>query len=282
MKNTFLQAVSHDLRTPLAAILGLAITLERGDVHLEEDDAKDLARRIAGQRPAAGPSRHEPARPRPARARHRDAEPAADRRRLDRSSRAGRVGSDPRHAAAHRHPSGDGAAPTPPRSSGSSRTCSRTRSGTRRSTSTIWVSVSATEEGALLRGGGRRTGRRARAPRHDLRAVPAGPGRAPAFAGRRASGSRSSGGSPSCTGAARGWRIATAAARRSACCCRSTRRIRDGGRSARCRGSTRLRRCARGLPTPATTGWSAATAPDLRGATRRADPRHARRRRTPR
>jgi len=48
MKNTFLQAVSHDLRTPLAAILGLAITLERGDVHLEESDAKDLAHRIAG------------------------------------------------------------------------------------------------------------------------------------------------------------------------------------------------------------------------------------------
>jgi PAS domain S-box-containing protein len=48
MKNTFLQAVSHDLRTPLAAILGLAITLERGDVHLEESDAKDLAGRIAG------------------------------------------------------------------------------------------------------------------------------------------------------------------------------------------------------------------------------------------
>ena len=32
MKDTFLQAVSHDLRTPLAAILGMAITLERGDV----------------------------------------------------------------------------------------------------------------------------------------------------------------------------------------------------------------------------------------------------------
>jgi signal transduction histidine kinase len=47
MKNTFLQAVSHDLRTPLAAILGLAITLERGDVHLSDDDARDLARRIA-------------------------------------------------------------------------------------------------------------------------------------------------------------------------------------------------------------------------------------------
>ena len=48
MKNTFLQAVSHDLRTPLAAIMGLAITLERGDVHLPEDDARDLAHRIAG------------------------------------------------------------------------------------------------------------------------------------------------------------------------------------------------------------------------------------------
>jgi PAS domain S-box-containing protein len=47
MKNTFLQAVSHDLRTPLAAILGLAITLERGDVQLEEADSRDLARRIA-------------------------------------------------------------------------------------------------------------------------------------------------------------------------------------------------------------------------------------------
>jgi PAS domain S-box-containing protein len=47
MKNTFLQAVSHDLRTPLAAILGLAITLERGDVQLDEADSRDLARRIA-------------------------------------------------------------------------------------------------------------------------------------------------------------------------------------------------------------------------------------------
>ena len=47
MKNTFLQAVSHDLRTPLAAILGLAITLERPDMHLDEGDTHDLARRIA-------------------------------------------------------------------------------------------------------------------------------------------------------------------------------------------------------------------------------------------
>ena len=46
MKDTFLQAVSHDLRTPLAAILGLAITLERGDVDLSQDETKHLAGRI--------------------------------------------------------------------------------------------------------------------------------------------------------------------------------------------------------------------------------------------
>jgi PAS domain S-box-containing protein len=45
MKNTFLQAVSHDLRTPLAAILGLAVTIERQ--RLEGTDAADLAGRIA-------------------------------------------------------------------------------------------------------------------------------------------------------------------------------------------------------------------------------------------
>jgi PAS domain S-box-containing protein len=47
MKNTFLQAVSHDLRTPLAAILGLAITLERDDLTVSSDEARELAARIA-------------------------------------------------------------------------------------------------------------------------------------------------------------------------------------------------------------------------------------------
>ena len=35
MKNTFLQAVSHDLRTPLAAILGLAVTMGRDDLEID-------------------------------------------------------------------------------------------------------------------------------------------------------------------------------------------------------------------------------------------------------
>ncbi len=47
MKTTFLQAVSHDLRTPLAAILGLAVTLEREDLEIEPDESRDMAHRIA-------------------------------------------------------------------------------------------------------------------------------------------------------------------------------------------------------------------------------------------
>lgn len=47
MKNTFLEAVSHDLRTPLTSILGSALTLESQHVDLPPDDALDLIRRIA-------------------------------------------------------------------------------------------------------------------------------------------------------------------------------------------------------------------------------------------
>jgi signal transduction histidine kinase/putative methionine-R-sulfoxide reductase with GAF domain len=47
MKNTFLEAVSHDLRTPLTSILGSAITLERANLELPSDDALDLINRIA-------------------------------------------------------------------------------------------------------------------------------------------------------------------------------------------------------------------------------------------
>lgn len=47
MKNTFLEAVSHDLRTPLTSILGSAITLEQASPGLAHEDSRDLIRRIA-------------------------------------------------------------------------------------------------------------------------------------------------------------------------------------------------------------------------------------------
>jgi signal transduction histidine kinase len=48
MKNTFLEAVSHDLRTPLTSILGSALTLEQSTLDMPREDALDLVRRIAG------------------------------------------------------------------------------------------------------------------------------------------------------------------------------------------------------------------------------------------
>ncbi len=47
MKNTFLEAVSHDLRTPLTSILGSAVTLEQAGLDIPREDALDLLRRIA-------------------------------------------------------------------------------------------------------------------------------------------------------------------------------------------------------------------------------------------
>ena len=47
MKNTFLEAVSHDLRTPLTSILGSALTLEQTQLALPPEDALDLVGRIA-------------------------------------------------------------------------------------------------------------------------------------------------------------------------------------------------------------------------------------------
>jgi signal transduction histidine kinase len=46
MKNTFLAAVSHELRSPLTSILGLALTLERSP-DIEGTDRDDLLTRLA-------------------------------------------------------------------------------------------------------------------------------------------------------------------------------------------------------------------------------------------
>ena len=47
MKSTFLQAVSHDLRTPLASVLGIAITLQCHQQELDAGDAADLLQRLS-------------------------------------------------------------------------------------------------------------------------------------------------------------------------------------------------------------------------------------------
>jgi signal transduction histidine kinase len=48
MKTTFLQAVSHDLRTPLTTILGIALTLEHRATGLNARDLADLLHRLSG------------------------------------------------------------------------------------------------------------------------------------------------------------------------------------------------------------------------------------------
>jgi PAS domain S-box-containing protein len=48
MKDAFLQAVSHDLRTPLTSVLGIAATLDRGHRLLPAGEVGDLLGRLAG------------------------------------------------------------------------------------------------------------------------------------------------------------------------------------------------------------------------------------------
>jgi PAS domain S-box-containing protein len=47
LKSGFLQAVSHDLRTPLASVLGISLTLKRGRGRLSPADTDDLLGRLA-------------------------------------------------------------------------------------------------------------------------------------------------------------------------------------------------------------------------------------------
>jgi signal transduction histidine kinase len=49
LKTDFVSTVSHELRTPLAAIYGAALTLQRGDLHLEETQRGGLLDVIANE-----------------------------------------------------------------------------------------------------------------------------------------------------------------------------------------------------------------------------------------
>jgi PAS domain S-box-containing protein len=46
LKDTLLEAVSHDFRTPLSSISGLVETLMNPDIHLSEEDSRDFLQRI--------------------------------------------------------------------------------------------------------------------------------------------------------------------------------------------------------------------------------------------
>jgi PAS domain S-box-containing protein len=48
MKDAFLQGVSHDLRTPLTSVLGIALTLDRGHQLLPASQVRDLLGRLQG------------------------------------------------------------------------------------------------------------------------------------------------------------------------------------------------------------------------------------------
>ena len=52
IKTAVLRAVSHDLRTPLMAILTSASALARSDLELDRDDARELSRRSFASRPS--------------------------------------------------------------------------------------------------------------------------------------------------------------------------------------------------------------------------------------
>ena len=72
MKNTFLAAVSHELRSPLTSILGLSITLERHAGHGRRRPDRP-AGAVCCERPQARPAAQGSARYRPAEPRHRGA-----------------------------------------------------------------------------------------------------------------------------------------------------------------------------------------------------------------
>ena len=254
MKNTFLQAVSHDLRTPLAAILGLAVTLERDDVDARSRTTRGTS--LAGSRENArkldrlvdGPARH-----RPARAGDRVAEARVRRRGRRRSTRSWPTRSAIDRERARRPTSTGSSIPVDASkverivenllaNTARHTPVERTRVGVRARTRAGGVLIKVEDDGA----GVPREIREA-----DLRAVPAGTRGAPALTRASASDSTLVRRFAELHGG-RAWvEERTAAARRSGV----------PARAAPGRGEPRNRGRVRGAAQPATTGWSTATGP---------------------
>ena len=124
MKNTFLEAVSHDLRTPLTSILGSAITLEQSELELPRADAVDLVRRIAANARKLERLLGDLLEPRPPAARDRHPPAPSDGRRRARATGL-QPERDPRRSIGRTGPRTASSPPSMrPRSSASSRTCS--------------------------------------------------------------------------------------------------------------------------------------------------------------
>ena len=219
MKNTLLHAVSHDLKGPLAGVLGAMQTIRRAEkLHLTDKEMEDLYGVIeqAGAKAA------------------RLVEDLLDLDRLDR----GQI--EPQREPTDVESIADrlaGELPTPRRPPGTGRR--RATAGERRCDDDRAHRREPAEQrraahapghpdprrgrGRLARRGrggrGRGTGRARRDQGHDLRAVPAGRERARAA---WASACLSSAGSPSCTAGRRTSRIATVAAPASWCGCPAT------------------------------------------------------------
>ena len=149
MKNTFLEAVSHDLRTPLTSILGSALTLEQTRFELPKAESLDLVRRVASnarklerllsdlldldrlQRGIVSPQR----------------------RPTDLAALVARTVDELEDPAGHEIDVDVEASPcpsTPPRSNASSRTCCRTRSATRRPAPGSGSAASSLDGGLML------------------------------------------------------------------------------------------------------------------------------------
>ena len=210
MKNTFLEAVSHDLRTPLTSILGSALTLERSKLDLP------AGRRARHGRDGSPPTRGSWSGCSPTCSTSIVSSEGSSRRNAERPTSRSSSGEPSRRwtrrDAGSRSTWSRGASrSTRPRRSGSSRTSCRTASGTPRRRPGSGSAPDRTRAGCCS--WWRMTAPVSRRSSERRSSSRSGRHRAPPRGTPPASGSAcpSSGASPSCTEATRGPRSAMAA-----------------------------------------------------------------------